>query len=922
MSYNDEAPLAASDQSQEKCAYCGITESRALVKCDSSGKFFCNGRSTTTMSGSHIIHHLIRAKTSSVSLHADSPLGEIQLECYNVRARRPALPLAPAAPLTAPLPPSPPLQCATTNSFLLGFVPARLDSVVVLLCRVCVENVPALKTMDWELNQWLPLIKDREYLPWLVKKPTDRQQCCAAQISAAQINALEELWKKHPDATLSDLDVPGATEDELQPMLLKYDDGFHYQNTLAPLVKVEGDCDRLMKEAQNKENISLRWDVGLRKNRVAIISAGAQELKVVVGDELRLRLGDAAARLFGDAWGSTGNVLWVTDSEMAVTVSSDAVPVDVHDGYVVEFVWKSICYDRMQTALRQFSMDDTSVSGYLYHKIIGHDIEPQTLHHDLPQALHAPGLPELNFSQTSAVRSVLEQPLSLIQGPPGTGKTTTSATIVYHLVRLTASQVLVCAPSNVAVDQLAESLERTGLRVVRLCAKSRESAPSAVDHIALHTLVRALKTPDQQELHKLQQLKDEQGELIASDERKYRRLKSKAERLILQEADVICTTCVGAGDPRLGNLRFRQVLIDEATQAMEAECVIPLVLGAKQLILVGDHRQLGPTVISKQAAKAGSARSLFDRLQLLGARPVRLEVQYRMHPFLSQFPSNAFYDGMLQNGVSSAERSVTTAEFPWPDPSKPTFFYVSSSPEEISPSGTSFLNRGEASMVEKIVTHFLHAGAAPSQIGVITPYEGQRTYTTSYMQRCGSLPTQLYKEIEVASVDSFQGREKDFIILSCVRSNNAQGIGFLSDPRRLNVALTRARYGVMLLGNPRVLSTNKLWHALIKHYQAHSLLVTGPLEELQTASVFLSAAPSSARDTGSASTRGSRPLENPPVNPSQPSQATQSQVTQSESQSGSFVDTGSSQGTLGTSQITLETFSPLETFSLEAFEYG
>ena len=225
-------------------------------------------------------------------------------------------------------------------------------------------------------------------------------------------------------------------------------------------------------------------------------------------------------------------------------------------------------------------------------------------------------------------------------------------------------------------------------------------------------------------------------------------------------------------------------------------------------------------------------------------------------------------------------------------------------------------------MVEKIVTHFLHAGAAPSQIGVITPYEGQRTYTTSYMQRCGSLPTQLYKEIEVASVDSFQGREKDFIILSCVRSNNAQGIGFLSDPRRLNVALTRARYGVMLLGNPRVLSTNKLWHALIKHYQAHSLLVTGPLEELQTASVFLSAAPSSARDTGSASTRGSRPLENPPVNPSQPSQATQSQVTQSESQSGSFVDTGSSQGTLGTSQITLETFSPLETFSLEAFEYG
>ena len=114
--------------------------------------------------------------------------------------------------------------------------------------------------------------------------------------------------------------------------------------------------------------------------------------------------------------------------------------------------------------------------------------------------------------------------------------------------------------------------------------------------------------------------------------------------------------------------------------------------------------------------------------------------------------------------------------------------------------------RTEASNVEKIVTKFFKSGVVPNQIGVVTPYEGQRSYIVNYMQFNGTLKKDLYKEIEVASVDAFQGREKDYIILSCVRSNEHQGIGFLNDPRRLNVALTRAKYGVVILGNPKVLS--------------------------------------------------------------------------------------------------------------------
>jgi len=252
--------------------------------------------------------------------------------------------------------------------------------------------------------------------------------------------------------------------------------------------------------------------------------------------------------------------------------------------------------------------------------------------------------------------------------------------------------------------------------------------------------------------------------------------------------------------------------------------MIPLVLGCKQVVLVGDHQvglgcnflllpftqiflqQLGPVIMNKKAARAGLTQSLFERLVVLINRPIRLQVQYRMHPCLSEFPSNMFYEGTLQNGVTAPERLRKNVDFPWPVPDTPMFFYQNLGQEEISSSGTSFLNRTEASNVEKIVTKFFKSGVIPSQIGVVTPYEGQRSYIVNYMQFNGSLKKDLYKEIEVASVDAFQGREKDYIILSCVRSNEHQGIGFLNDPRRLNVALTRAKYGVVILGNPKVLS--------------------------------------------------------------------------------------------------------------------
>jgi regulator of nonsense transcripts 1 len=198
-----------------------------------------------------------------------------------------------------------------------------------------------------------------------------------------------------------------------------------------------------------------------------------------------------------------------------------------------------------------------------------------------------------------------------------------------------------------------------------------------------------------------------------------------------------------------------------------------------------------------------------------------------------------FYEGTLQNGVSDKQRILPGTDFLWPNPSRPMYFLVNSGSEEIGASGTSFLNRTEAASVEKLVSMMLKAGLNPEQIGVITPYEGQRSYVVSYMQKNGSQRADLYKEIEVASVDSFQGREKDFIIVSCVRSNAQQGIGFLRDPRRLNVALTRARYGVMIIGNAKLLARNPLWYSLLTHFQERDCIVEGPLNNLSISMINL-----------------------------------------------------------------------------------
>lgn len=811
------------------CQYCGIESTDCLIKCLGCDKWFCNGKMES--SSSHIVTHLILSRHHNISLHEDSHLGDTTLECYS---------------------------CGQQNVFSLGYISAKEDQVVVILCRLPCSQ---LKDSGWDSTSWRPLIEERQFLSWISSIPSEDETINARMINYQQMYQLESEWRNDKDITFNDLSRLQSEKNSSSesapaslPTLMRYNDGYQYQSSFGPLVKLESDYDKELKEAQNLDNINVTWSEGSHKFWASfpVRNFEAIESKVSIGDEMLLRYDGHS----GEKWEGKGSIISLPNAQqefftLELYKTKATPPIKETTGFTAEFVWRGVSYERMQLALRTFATSEMSTSSYIYHKILGHDVKPIEFDVDLPKQLSIPKFANLNGSQSNAIRMVLKRPLSLIQGPPGTGKTVTSATIIYHLNRMNKGQkILVCAPSNIAVDHLAEKLDSLGLNVVRIFAKSREDAESSVKHLSLDNKTIKKAHGDFKRLVNLL----EQGDLQGKDLDNYNKLFRTALTQTLDKADIICCTCVGAGSQKLSKYKFRMVLVDESTQAAEPEVLIPIIKGSKQVILVGDHQQLGPVILNKEAADSGLSQSLFERLILLGHVPIRLEVQYRMHPSLSDFPSNMFYEGSLQDGVLTHQRTLPASTFPWPVPHIPMMFWGNYGTEEISASGVSFLNRVEAMNVEKISTRLFKGGIQPEQIGVITPYEGQRAFITLYMTLNGSLFERKadYSNIEVTSVDAFQGREKDFIILSCVRANQDQKIGFLKDPRRLNVAITRAKYGLIILGNTQALSRNFLWNELLSYFREKGCLVDGPLENLKLSTIELTKPPVSKTFTRSA----------------------------------------------------------------------
>ncbi|MDE0707694.1 MAG: AAA domain-containing protein [Candidatus Poseidoniales archaeon] len=429
----------------------------------------------------------------------------------------------------------------------------------------------------------------------------------------------------------------------------------------------------------------------------------------------------------------------------------------------------------------------------------------------------------LNSSQSEAFAKAMQYRLSLIQGPPGTGKTHTAVRILAAWARNGAGPILAVADSNVAVDNLLEGLLNQGVKAIRLGqpVKVRESLRDATmaAQMAEHHLREDVDTIiglNEGAMRRLPSLKGKEKGLAHRDINKgwkeVRRIENQMRDDILEHAQVICATCVGAGHLLLDSRRFPLVLLDEATQATEPASLIPLTKGARHLVLVGDHHQLPPTVISRRAEEEGLSRSLFERLIALGAPSTMLTTQYRMHPVIREWPSERFYQGRLEDGITAADRPAP-AGFVWPNWDAPVAFIPVEGSEDTSPDGASKQNMDEAGLAVRVVDMLLSGGdLTPHDIGVVTPYSGQVRLLNDLFEGAGGREeNEPYHGLEIKTVDGYQGREKDVIVLSSVRANEAGEMGFLTDRRRLNVAITRARRGLIVLGHPRTLRNDSSW---------------------------------------------------------------------------------------------------------------
>lgn len=392
---------------------------------------------------------------------------------------------------------------------------------------------------------------------------------------------------------------------------------------------------------------------------------------------------------------------------------------------------------------------------------------------------------DLNESQRRALAAALNQRLTLVQGPPGTGKTHVSVQLLrLWAQRLGLKPLLATSASNIAVDNIAECAIKCGLRVVRV--GNPEKVSSCLEAITLKSLV-----PNGDDKDKLK---------------------------VLQDADVICATNIGCDNANLKKLHFGAILIDEVAQATELSTIVPIVqLAADRLVLVGDQCQLPPTVRSLEAASRGLTVPLFSRLLEQGIRPQFLNTQFRMHPLIAEHSARTYYGGQLKNGICSEERPPPLG-IPWPreDLGGMAFLHIDGTETR---EGTSWINLSEVESIAQVLTLVQAAGElCSSDVGIITPYSSQVRALRKRLRKVPALKSDniARDRVEVASIDGFQGQEKELILFSAVRSNRRGSVGFLADWRRLNVMITRARRGLLIVGNMETLQQDPAWAQLIE----------------------------------------------------------------------------------------------------------
>jgi len=531
----------------------------------------------------------------------------------------------------------------------------------------------------------------------------------------------------------------------------------------------------------------------------------------------------------------TGIVSYVDGDRMVITVPDNTSILDLQE---TEHLGVQLSFDETSYRLMMEALDRVIKGkgrlGYLRDLFYLRSMKPETFSF---APMH---FPYLNRTQEDAVNRVLRaKDVAIVHGPPGTGKTTTLVEAIRETL-MRENQVLVCAQSNMAVDWISEKLVDRGINVLRIGNPTRVN-----DKMLSFTYERRFEAhPDYPQLWALRkairELRGTRGKGQGAREKYHQKLeslKSRATELEIRinnelfgEARVIASTLVGAANRLLDGQKFGTLFIDEAAQALEAACWIPM-RRVSRVVLAGDHCQLPPTVKSIAALKAGLGKTLMERIVETHPEVVDLlKIQYRMNDEIMRFSSNWFYQGLVESAPDVKYRSILDMDIPmtWIDtsqmtdsnnpdiPEKPVFH------EEFS--GESRVNKAEAELtLLALQLYFEKIGKQRLlderiDVGIISPYRAQvQLLRRLLMKREFFKPFRRY--ISVNTVDGFQGQERDIIVISMVRANDDGQIGFLRDLRRMNVAMTRARMKLIILGDAPTLTRHPFYRQLYQYIQ-------------------------------------------------------------------------------------------------------
>lgn len=547
-----------------------------------------------------------------------------------------------------------------------------------------------------------------------------------------------------------------------------------------------------------------------------------------------------AVSIFSNASGTpekhhvNGVVNYVRDNLMVVTLNTDELPEWAEEGMLgVDVMFDEMSYREMEFALKEVLKAENNRVAELKQILLGDEKAK-----NVDRKISFDSINILNESQLKVLELVARaEDVAFVHGPPGTGKTTTLVQSILFTAQ-EEGQVLVSAPSNAAVDLLVDKLSEQGLNVVRIGHPARvteQSLSKTLDaRITTHSNYSELRSL-RKRMEQVRSTALKYKRHFGYHEKEQRRLllqeakllKSDADMLefyiindVLQSAQVICATLVGTSHPTLRGRKYKTVFIDEAAQALEPACWIPL-LRAHRVIFAGDHQQLPPTIKSIEASRQGLATTLFEKgIDHQPNMTSMLEVQYRMHENIMKFSSAYFYNDKLIAHDSVKSTLLRPNQLPVEFIDTAGCGYT----EEQDPETLSRVNKEEAELLiyltESLITEIGSNTWIEEQItlGIITPYSAQVDYLHKLAEASEVLEP-LAKLVTINTVDAFQGQERDVIAISFVRSNDTSEVGFLGDIRRTNVAMTRARKKLIMVGDSATLGSHDFYLDLIDYVQ-------------------------------------------------------------------------------------------------------